>query len=52
MQSELHKNYDLRSKKRLRTQDNEEKESEAAPAPMATPLKKIKLRKYIRGKSP
>ena len=28
MQAELHKKYDLRSKKRLRTQDDEEKESE------------------------
>lgn len=31
MQAELHKKYDLRSRKRSRTQDDEEKEPESVP---------------------
>jgi len=45
MQSELHKKYDLRSKKRLRTQYDEEKEPESVPAPMETPLQKNQIKK-------
>lgn len=41
MQAELHKKYDLRSKNRLRTQDDEEKEPDLVPSPMATPNKEF-----------
>lgn len=50
MQSELHKKYDLRSKKRLRTQDDEVKESESLPTPMPTPLQKDQIKKLDKGK--
>ena len=50
MQAELHKKYDLRSKKRLRTQDDEEKESKLVPTPMVTPLQKNPIKKSDKGK--
>ena len=50
MQAELHKKYDLRSKNRLRTQDDEEEES--VPTPMATPLQKNQIKKLDKGRQP
>ena len=50
MQAELHKKYDLRSKKRLRTHDDEEKELESVPSPMVTPQSKNLVKKSDKGK--
>ena len=42
----------MRSKKRLRTQDDEEKELKSVPTPMATPLEKNQIKKSDKGKKP
>ena len=42
----------MRSKKRLKTQGGEEKESELVPTPIATPLQKNPIKKSDKGKQP
>lgn len=50
MQAVLHKKYDLRSKKRLRTQDDEGEELESVPTSMVTPLQKNPIKKLDKWK--
>ena len=52
MQVEMHKKYDLRSKQRLRTHDDEEKEPESVPSPMETPQPKNSAKQSDKGKKP
>ena len=52
MHAELHKKYDLRSKKRLRTQDDEGQELESIPTSMVTPLQNNLLKNQIKGNKP
>ena len=52
MQVELHKKYDLRSRKISRTQDDEEKEPKLVPSPMVTPQPKNSVKQWDKGKQP
>ena len=49
MQADLHNKYDLRSRKRSRTQDDEEQQQELVSSPMETPQSKNSLKNKIRG---
>ena len=50
MQAELHKKYDLRSRKRSRTQDDEQQQQESVPSPMTTPQPKNSIKQLDKGK--
>ena len=52
MQAELHKKYELRSRKRLRTRNDEEKELESISSPMATPQPENSVKHLDKGKKP
>ena len=52
MQAELHKKYDLRSRKRSRVQDNEGEQQDSIPPPMATPLQKDPTKQVSNKKQP
>ena len=50
MQAELHKNYDLRSRKRSRVQYNEFEQQGFIPPPMPTPKQKDPVKQVSKGK--
>ena len=52
MQVELHKKYDLRSRKRSRVHDNECEQQGSIPHPMATPQQKDHVKRVSKGKKP
>ena len=52
MQVELHKKYDLRSRKRSRVQENEGEQQGSIPPPMATPQQKDPVKQASNGKKP
>ena len=52
MQDELHKNYDLRSRKRSRVKDNEGEQQYSIPPPMATPQLKDPVKQVSSEKQP
>ena len=52
MQAELHKKYDLRSRKRSRVQDNEGEQQDSIPSPMATPQQNNSVKQADKGKQP
>lgn len=52
MQAELHKKYNLRSRKRSRVQDSEGEQQDSAPPPMATPQQRDPVKQVNNGKQP
>ena len=52
MQEELHKKYDLRSRKRSRMQDDKVQQQELVPSPMVTPQSKNSVKQSDKGKQP
>ena len=52
MQAELHKMYDLRSRKRSRVQDIEGEKQGSIPPPMATPQQNKPVKNSSKGKQP
>lgn len=52
MQAELHKKYDLRSRKISRVQDDEGEQQDYVPSPIATPPQKNSVSQADKGKQP